>query len=106
MSLWSNEGEGEVAQSCPALCDPVDCSPTKLLHPWDPPGKNTGVGYHFLLQGVFPTQGLNPGLLALEAAALTSEPPGKPKASGKGRIGIRPILHFLHLLCMPGQENQ
>ena len=34
----------------------------RLLHPWDFPGKNTGVGCHFLLQGIFPTQGLNPGL--------------------------------------------
>ena len=31
--------------------------------PWDSPGKNTGVGYHFLLQGIFQTQGSNPGLL-------------------------------------------
>ena len=33
-----------------------------LLCPWDFPGKNTGVGCHFLLQKIFPTQGLNPGL--------------------------------------------
>ena len=37
--------------------------PTRLLRPWDSPGKNTGVGCHFLLQGIFPTQGSNPGLL-------------------------------------------
>ena len=43
-----------VAQSCPTLCDSMDCSP---------PGKDTGVGCHFLLQGIFPTQGSNPGLL-------------------------------------------
>ena len=36
--------------------------PTRLFHPWDFPGKNTGVGCHFLLQKIFPTQGLNPGL--------------------------------------------
>ena len=35
---------------------------TKLLRPWDFQGKGTGVGWHFLLQGIFPTQGLNPGL--------------------------------------------
>ena len=52
-----------VAQSCPTLCDPMDCSPTRLLCPWDSPGKNTGVGCHALLQGIFPTQGLNPHLL-------------------------------------------
>ena len=37
--------------------------PTRLPCPWDSPGKNTGVGCHFLLQRIFPTQGLNPGLL-------------------------------------------
>ena len=36
---------------------------TRLLHPSDFPGKSTGVGCHFLLQGIFPTQGSNPGLL-------------------------------------------
>ena len=35
---------------------------TRLLPPWDSPGKNSGVGCHFLLQGIFPTQGLNLGL--------------------------------------------
>ena len=35
---------------------------TRLLCPWDFPGKSTGVGCHFLLQGIFWTQGLNPGL--------------------------------------------
>ena len=38
----------------------MDC---RLLCPWDSPGKNTGVSCHFLLQGIFPTQGSNPGLL-------------------------------------------
>ena len=35
----------------------------RLLCPWDSPGKNSGVGCHFLLQGIFPIQELNPGLL-------------------------------------------
>ena len=35
---------------------------TKLLGPWDFLGKSTGVGCHFLFQGIFPTQGSNPGL--------------------------------------------
>ena len=38
--------------------------PTRILCPWDFPGKNTGVGCHFLLQGLFPTQGLNQGHLS------------------------------------------
>jgi len=51
-----------VAQLCPTLCDSVDCSlPGSSVHQ-DSPGKNTGVGCHALLQGIFPTQGSNPGL--------------------------------------------
>ena len=52
-----------VAQSCPTLCNPMDCSPARLLCPWNSPTKNTGVGCHSLLQGLFPTPGLNLGLL-------------------------------------------
>ena len=39
-------------QSCPTLCDPIDSSPPGSPRPWDSPGKNTGVGCHFLLQGL------------------------------------------------------
>ena len=42
------------------------------------PGKNTGLGCHFLLQGIFPTQGLSPGSSALQADSLPTEPPGRP----------------------------
>ena len=48
------------------VSDPLQCfglQPDRLLRPWDSQGKNTGVGYHILLQGIFPTQELNPGLL-------------------------------------------
>ena len=51
-----------VAQSCPTLCDPMHCSPPGSSVHGDSPGRNTGVGYHALLQGVFPTQGSNPSL--------------------------------------------
>ena len=40
----------ESLQSCPTLCDPIDIQPTGMPRPWDSPGKNTGVGCHFLLQ--------------------------------------------------------
>ena len=40
-------------------------SPARLLCPWDSPGKNTAIGCHFLLQGIFPTQGCNLPLLHL-----------------------------------------
>ena len=51
-------------QSCPTL-QPHGLQPTRLLCPWDSPGKNTGVGCHFLLQRIFLTQELNPRLLHL-----------------------------------------
>ena len=41
---------------------PHGLKPTRSSCPWDSPGKNTGVGCHALLQGIFPTQGLNLGL--------------------------------------------
>ena len=42
------------------------------------PSKNTGVGYQFLLQRIFPTQGSNSCLLNWQVGFLTTEPPGKP----------------------------
>ena len=71
-------------QSCPILCDPIDCSPLGSSVHGDSLGKNTEVGCHaLLLQGNFPTQGSNLCLLSLPALAvffffLTSSPPGKP----------------------------
>ena len=47
------------------LCDPVDCSLPGLSVHGDSAGKNAGVGFHALLQGVFSTQGSNPHLLCL-----------------------------------------
>ena len=52
-----------VPQSCPTLCDPMDCSPPRSSVHGDSPSKNTGVGCHFLIQGIFRTQELNPCLL-------------------------------------------
>ena len=49
----------------------------ELLCPWDSPGKNTEVGCHSLLQGIFPTQGWNPGFLHWQVGPLPSEPPGE-----------------------------
>ena len=46
----------KVTQSCPTLCNPMDC-------PWNSPSQDTGVGSHSLLQGIFPTQESNTGLL-------------------------------------------
>ena len=52
----------KMLQLCTTLCDPMnELKATWPLCPWDSPGKNTGVGSHALLQGIFPTQGSNPG---------------------------------------------
>ena len=53
-----------VAQLCLTLCDPMDYSPPgSSVQGMNFPGKNTGVGHHGLLQGIFPTQGSNPRIL-------------------------------------------
>ena len=71
-------------QSCPTLCDPMDCSPPgssvhRILQ-----AKVTGVGYHFLLQVIFGTLGLNPRLfcpLHWQVGSLPLAPPEKPTAT-------------------------
>ena len=59
----------------------MDCSPPGSSCPWGFPGRNTAVGCHPLLQGIFPTQGLSLCLLHLlhrQADPLPLAPPGKP----------------------------
>ena len=55
--------------------------PTSLLCPWDFPGKKTGVGCHFLLQGIFLTQGSNPHVLHWQADSLVLSHQGSPGKS-------------------------
>ena len=65
-------------QSCPTLWY-YGLQPSRVLWPWDFPGKSTGVGCHFLLQGIFLTQGLNQCFLCLlhwQAGSLPLAPPG------------------------------
>ena len=64
---------------CPSLCDPMDCSPPGSSVHGDSPSKNTGVGCHALLQGIFPTQGSNPGVPHCRADSLASELPELPQ---------------------------
>ena len=52
---WKGQDAAQFQGACVTL-------PTRLLHAWDFPGKGTGVGCHFLLQGIFLTQGMNTGL--------------------------------------------
>ena len=76
-----------VAQLCPTLW-PHGLQPARLLHPWNSPGRNTGVGCHSLLQGIFLTQESNPHLLCLlhwQVGSLPPELPGKPRGT-RGRL--------------------
>ena len=67
--LWRFHKTGmpthEVALVVSDSLQPYEPQPTRLLCPWDSPGKNTGVGWYFLLQGIFLIQGSNPHLLGL-----------------------------------------
>ena len=88
-----------------------------LLCPWDFPGKNTGVGCYFLLQGIFLTHGLNPPLAspALPGGFFPLVSPGKPlglctEAGEKGffELTTSPThslnLHHLHDIGISSQE--
>ena len=65
-----------VASNSSCVCSVVSDSATpwsvttRLLCPWDSPGKNTGAGCHALLQGIFPTQGSKPRLLHWQVGSL------------------------------------
>ena len=71
----------DVASVKPNSLWPHGLQPTRLLCPWDSPGKNTGVDCRALLQGIFWTHGSNLCLLCLlhwQAGSLPLVPPGKP----------------------------
>ena len=67
----------EVAQSCPTLCDPVDCSP-QALPSMGFSRQEHWSGLPFPSPGDLPNPGIEPGSPALQADALTAELPGKP----------------------------
>ena len=67
-----------VAQSRTRLKRLSSSSSSRLLCPWDFPGKNTGVGCYFLLQGIFPTLGSNLCLLHWQAVSLPLSHQGSP----------------------------
>ena len=58
---WWAAVHANLLQSRPSLFSPMDCIPPGSSVHGDSPGKNTGVGGHSLLQGIFPRQGWNPG---------------------------------------------
>ena len=68
-----------VTQLCPTLCDPTDCSPPGSSVHGDSPGKDTGVGCRALLQGIFPTQGSDPGLPHCKQTLYCRSHQGSPR---------------------------
>ena len=103
-----------VAQSCPALCDSMDCSSSGSSVHGDSSCKSTAVGCHALLQGIFPTQDSH-----IAVDSLPSEPPGKPHNIGVSRLPLlqrifpiqesdRGLLHcrqILYQLSCQGSPN-
>ena len=67
-----------ITQSCPTLCDPMDCSPCRAPRPWDSPGKNTGMGLPCRPPGDLPDPGIKPASLALQAEPLPLSHRGSP----------------------------
>ena len=82
-----------VAQSCPTLCDPMDCSP------WNSPGQNTGVSSLSLLQPIFPTQESTRGLLHCRRILYQLSYQGSPPRS----IFVCICSHLW--VCDPGEGN-
>ena len=66
---------------CLTLLRPHGLKLARPLGPWDFPGKNPGVGCHFLLQGIFLTQELNPGLRHWQMGSLPLSHQGSPSVS-------------------------
>ena len=83
-------------QLCATLCDPHGLQPTS---PLDFPGKNAGVGCHFLVQGIFSTQGWNPCLLHLQLCQWVLSHCatwGAPKGTWPPCQGREPCVSFVY----------
>ena len=91
-----------VTQSCPTLCNPMDCSSPSSSVCGDFPDKNTGVGCQALLQGIFPTQGSNPGLPHCRQILYCLSHQGSPSkfnplySNNKGIKNSLRILNWFH----------
>ena len=99
--LWEKKCE---SVTCSVMFDslwPHGLQPTKLLCPWDSPGKNTGVGCHSLLQGIFRTQGSNPGVLHCRQILYQLSHQGSPPPNSQAEASPSALRVFgtEHLLC-------
>ena len=94
----------QLAKLCLTLLRPQRLQPLRPLSPWGFPGKNTAVGCHTLLQGIFPTQRLNLSLTLLcwQEGSLPPVTPGKPIYS-MTLLSLYKVLEQVKLSC--GQRN-
>ena len=83
--------------SCAWLFATLRTGAPRLLCPWDFPGKNTGAGSHSILQGIFPTQGSNWGLLNCRQILYHLSHWGSPLY---GIFIFISINHYLHQYCV------
>ena len=93
------------AQSCPTICNPMDCSPPGSSVHGNSPGKNTGMGCHGILQGIFLTQGLNPGIPHCRQILYTLSHQGSPRilewvAYPFSRVTSQPRNSYLFLFTV------
>ena len=101
-----------VTQLCLTLCDSMDCSPPGSSVHGDSPGNNTEVGCHALLQGIFPIQGLKPGLphcrrilyhLSHQGSPIIPEWVAYPFSRDISDTGIKPGSPELQVDSLPAE---
>ena len=113
---YESESESEVAQSCPSLRDPVDCSlPGSSIHGWFS-RQEYWSGLPFPPPADLPSPGIKPRSPALQADSLPAEPQGKPKNTGAGSLSLlqgifltqelnRGLLHCKRILYQPSYQG-
>ena len=90
-------GVAESLRSPPETITTLSVNRLTLLGPWDFPGKNTAVGCHFFLQGIFLTQGSHPSLLHWQADSLLLSHHGSP---------LRAVDTYYHLFMVEKTKAQ
>ena len=85
-----------------SLCNPVDCSPPGSYVHGDSPGMNAGVGSHSFLQGIFLTQGSNPGLLHCRQILYCLSHQGSPRSLPRALyvLETQETLEFQRNVCL------
>ena len=112
VKFWRKGIQAGVCVSRSVVSDSLDCmrpcglQPDRLLCPWDSPGKNTGVGCCCLLQGIFPTQGSNLGLLYGRQIFYHLSHQGSPfQAEGRANANVLGWNKFGDVLAQAGGSD-